>query len=141
MFKMRGPPTIMPRDASLSDSCTSDRCCFWEYTDSWVYTEKTIFAFPFKLNWIWSWWWVSFRFFEPNGIPFGSENRKENCNYDHIPFNVKGNGNRVFSVWCQLYRKFHGICFIGCLLSMAQTTNSNFIVLIFLRLSNILEQY
>ena len=30
--------------------------------------------------------------FEPNGIPFGSENRKENCHHDHIPFNFKGNG-------------------------------------------------
>ena len=30
--------------------------------------------------------------FKPNGIPFGSENRKENCHLDHIPFNLKGNG-------------------------------------------------
>ena len=36
--------------------------------------------------------------FEPDGIPFGSENKKENCHHDHIPFNVKGNGNIVFSV-------------------------------------------
>ena len=36
--------------------------------------------------------------FEPNGIPFGSENRKENCHHDHIPFNKEGNGNIVFSV-------------------------------------------
>ena len=35
---------------------------------------------------------------EPNGNPFGSENRKENCSHDHIPFNLKGNGNIVFSV-------------------------------------------
>ena len=42
----------------------------------------------------------SFSFdFEPNGIPFGSENRKENCHHDHIPFNVKGIGNIVFSVY------------------------------------------
>ena len=34
--------------------------------------------------------------FEPNGIPFGSENRQENCHHDHIPFNVKGKGNIVF---------------------------------------------
>ena len=27
------------------------------------------------------------------------ENRKENCYHDHIPFNVKGNGNVVFSVY------------------------------------------
>ena len=36
--------------------------------------------------------------YEPNGIPFGSENRKENCRHDHIPFNVKGIGNIVLSV-------------------------------------------
>ena len=30
------------------------------------------------------------------------QNRKENCPHDHIPFNVKGNGNIVFSV--------HGAC-------------------------------
>ena len=35
--------------------------------------------------------------FEPDEIPFGS-NRKENCHHDHIPFNVTGNGNIVFSV-------------------------------------------
>ena len=27
------------------------------------------------------------------------QNRKENCHHDHIPFNVKGNGNTVFSVY------------------------------------------
>ena len=26
------------------------------------------------------------------------QNRKENCHHDHIPFNVKGNGNIVFSL-------------------------------------------
>ena len=36
--------------------------------------------------------------FEPNGVPFGSENRKENCHHDHIPFNEKGNRILVFSV-------------------------------------------
>ena len=36
--------------------------------------------------------------FEPNGIQFGSENLKENSHHDHIPFNVKGDGNTVFSV-------------------------------------------
>ena len=29
------------------------------------------------------------------------QNRKENCHKDHIPFNVKGNGNIVFSVHAQ----------------------------------------
>ena len=36
--------------------------------------------------------------FELNGIPFGSENRKENCHHNHIPFNLKGNGILVYSV-------------------------------------------
>ena len=29
--------------------------------------------------------------FEPDGILFGSKNRKKNCHHDHIPFNSKGN--------------------------------------------------
>ena len=36
--------------------------------------------------------------FEPNGIPSGSKS-KENCHHDHIPFNVKGIGSIVFSVY------------------------------------------
>ena len=43
--------------------------------------------------------------FETNGIPFGSENRKENCPHDYIPFNVKGNRNIVFSVYCTARNK------------------------------------
>ena len=31
-------------------------------------------------------------------LPFGSENRKENCHHDHIPFNLKRIGYIVFSV-------------------------------------------
>ena len=31
--------------------------------------------------------------FGPNGVSFGSENLKENCRHDHIPFHLKGNGN------------------------------------------------
>ena len=30
------------------------------------------------------------------------QNRKENCHHDHIPFNVKGNGNIFFSVQSRL---------------------------------------
>ena len=37
--------------------------------------------------------------FEPNEISLGSENRKKNCHQDHIPFNVKRNGNVVLSVY------------------------------------------
>ena len=32
------------------------------------------------------------------------QNRKENCPYDHFPFNVKGSGNIVFSL-CVKIRK------------------------------------
>ena len=53
---------MMPRHASLSDSYTSDRCCFWEYTDSWEHADKTSISFPFKLSGIWSWGQFSFRF-------------------------------------------------------------------------------
>ena len=35
--------------------------------------------------------------FKPNVFPFGSENRKENRHRDHISFNMKRNGNMVFS--------------------------------------------
>ena len=35
--------------------------------------------------------------FEPNGNPFRSENWKENCHQNHIPCNMKGKGNTVFS--------------------------------------------
>ena len=33
------------------------------------------------------------------------QNRKENCHHDHIPFNLKGNANIVFSVYA-----LHKIC-------------------------------
>ena len=45
--------------------------------------------------------------FEPNRIPFGS-NRKEICHHDHIPFNVKEIGSKVFSV--QLSCIHLGVC-------------------------------
>ena len=38
--------------------------------------------------------------FEPNGFPFGSK-LKGKCRHDHIPFNLKGNGILVFSVWAE----------------------------------------
>ena len=67
---------LMPRDASLSDSCTSDRCCFWEYTDSRECTETTIFPFRFTLNGIWSWWQFSIRFWTKwNSICFKTERK------------------------------------------------------------------
>jgi len=34
--------------------------------------------------------------------------RKENCLQDHIPFNVKGNGNIVLSVW-KMWTAFVGL--------------------------------
>ena len=58
---------------------------------------KTIFPFPSRLNGILLGWQFSFRFWTKwNSIWF---DRKENCHHDHIPFNVKKNGNIVFSVY------------------------------------------
>ena len=37
------------------------------------------------------------------------QNQKESCHHDHIPFNVKGNGNRVFSVYGQGFVPQKGI--------------------------------
>ena len=47
------------------------------------------------------------------------QNRKENCPHDHIPFNVKGNGILVFSVYSQIntfiweYWKARGLSPVG----------------------------
>ena len=43
--------------------------------------------------------------FETNENPFGSENRKENCHNDHIPFYLGGNGMIVFSVGIIAHRE------------------------------------
>ena len=40
--------------------------------------------------------------YKPDGIPFGSKNRKENSHHDHIPINLKGNGNLVLSEQTEL---------------------------------------
>ena len=53
-------------------------------------TEKTIFSFPFTVNWD----MIVVTVFELNGISIWFKN----CHHDHIPFTVKGNGNIVFSV-------------------------------------------
>ena len=65
--------------------------------------EKTIF--PFTLNGIWLWWQFSFQLnqIEWNQIEFCLvQNRTENCYHDHIPFNVTGNQNIVFSAWAYI---------------------------------------
>ena len=57
-------------------------------------------VFHFFSNWIGHDRGDSFPFdFEPNGIPFGSENRMKNCHHDHVQFNMKGKGNIVFPVY------------------------------------------
>ena len=38
-----------------------------------LYSEKTMFPFPFTVNGIWSWW----QFFEPNRISFGSKSKRK----------------------------------------------------------------
>ena len=66
------------------------------------------------------------------------QNRKENCQHDHIPFNVKGNGNRVLSRR-QLYdesfqERWYTRCSISDLLSypliivVKETSKSSLII-------------
>ena len=50
-----------------------------------------MFLFPFKLSGIWSWWQVSFRFSEPNIIPFVFKIESKTVN-------LKRSGNIVFSM-------------------------------------------
>ena len=57
----------------------------WDYKNFWSFrsllvseTQRNIFTFPFKLNWIWSCWQFSFRFGTPKGVPFGVQKRKKN---------------------------------------------------------------
>ena len=68
------------------------------------YTEKTMFPFPFKFNEIWSWWQFSFQFSEPNGIPFGLQNRKETVT-TLISHSVCKEMETVFSGYVYAWRK------------------------------------
>jgi len=57
--------------------------------------ENSIFPIPFKLNGIWSQWQFSFRFFEPNGIPFGSKSKGKlwfDFELNGIPFDSRSRG-------------------------------------------------
>ena len=65
--------SIIPREGGENNS--SPTC-----------TEETMLPSPFTLNGIWSWWHFN-------------TNRKEKCHHDHIPFNVKGIGSIIFSVY------------------------------------------
>ena len=69
----------MPRNASLLGGGTPAlrKLVFHFLANSMGYDHGD--SFPFD--------------FEPNGIPFGSENRKENGHHDHIQFNLKADVN------------------------------------------------
>ena len=41
------------------------------------------------------------------------QNRKEKCHHDHIPLNLKGNGDTVFSVYQHLHPMLQGISSYG----------------------------
>ena len=74
--------------------------CSAGVSNSRLYNSLTLrkLVFHFLSDWMGYDRGYSFHFkFEPNGIPFGSKS-KENCHHDHIPFNLKGKGNIVFSV-------------------------------------------
>ena len=50
------------------------------------------------------------------------QNRKENCHHDHIPFNLKGNGNIVFSVY------MHSLCLLFWIYAHCRYIHSLFIL-------------
>ena len=87
------------RNASLSDSYTSSDWC-------WFFRTLRKLVFHFLSNCMEYDRGDSFSIdFEPNGLPFCSENWKENCHHNHIPFNSKGNGILLFSVYiCKALR-------------------------------------
>ena len=47
------------------------------------------------------------------------KNRKENCHHDHIPFNLKGNGNIIFSVQLQEVERITSLGIMGTQLRAA----------------------
>ena len=63
-----------------------------------AYTEKTRYSISFQIEWDMIVVLVFLSIL--NQMEFHLvQNRKENCHHDHIPVNVKGVGNIVFSVW------------------------------------------
>ena len=66
------------------------------------HTEKTIFPFPFKLNGIWSWWQLSFRFWTKwNSIWFKIE--RKTVTTIIYPIQCKSKGKYSFlSVTCRI---------------------------------------
>ena len=71
---------------------------YCEKTSIQILVQNDSFQFKtFKLNGIWSWWCLPFDF-EPNGNKFGSK-LKGKLSPRSIPFNLKGNGILVFSVY------------------------------------------
>ena len=82
---------MMPRDASLSDSCMSIVVVFGS-------TLRKLY-FRFLSHWMGCDRGDSFPFDFLNQIKFHLvQNRNQSCHHDHIPFNVKGIGSIVFSV-------------------------------------------
>ena len=62
-----------------------------------------------KLNGIWPWWQFSFQ--------FSFRNQKEKYHHDHIRFNLKRNGNIVFSVHSpSLPKNYHSFPIHTCIL-------------------------
>jgi len=74
-----------------------------------TYTEKTICSISFQIEW--DLIVVSVFLSILNQIEFHLvQNRKENCHHDHIPFNLKENRIRVFSVYEIFISHIH-ICY------------------------------
>ena len=77
----------------------------WRQIHPTRYTETTIFTFPFTLNGYDRGDSFPFEFFKQMDFHL-VQNRKENLRHDHIPFNVKGNMNIVFSVYRPTFTRY-----------------------------------
>ena len=86
---------MMPTDASLSNSYKSDR---WRFSCPAVFLHwENYVSISFNIEWDMIVVTVYLSILNQMELRL-VQNRKENCHHDHIPFNVKGNGNIVFSV-------------------------------------------
>ena len=89
------PPGLFPA-AVREAGALRKRCFHFHFLSNWMGYDRGD-SFLFKFNGIWSWWqFLSLFWTKLSSIWFKIE--RKTCLHDHIPFNLKGNRNIVFSV-------------------------------------------
>ena len=69
------------------------------YFQTYTTTLRKLYSISFQSEWDMIVETVFLSIFWAKWNSICVQNRKENCHHDHIPFNVKGNGNIVLSVF------------------------------------------